>query len=262
MDQEIAMRVHDRTYVPVFINEAGPFWLLLDTGCVGSFITRRVAEMLALEVGEDGNTCLRTFAIGSARCHQLRFGVSDDPSDVRLPGPPFDGFLGNAFIYYVRHEYEVTIDYPRETVAFRSVEQAGKQNDERRPSNSITVPITLENHFAIVPAHINGEGPYRFLLDTGASRCVVSPQVAHALSLAKGEPCQAKGTVGSWEAYRSRISELSVGNAACKDLEVIVLDCSDISGYVHDRLDGLIGHDFVRHFSVTLGYRNEVVLFR
>jgi hypothetical protein len=49
-NQEVKIRIQGRPYVPVFINDLGPFWLLLDTGCIGWRVKTRVTQRLALEV--------------------------------------------------------------------------------------------------------------------------------------------------------------------------------------------------------------------
>ncbi|MCK5733782.1 MAG: aspartyl protease family protein [Candidatus Latescibacteria bacterium] len=261
-DQEVGIRVYGRPYVPAFINGIGPFWLLFDTGCIGCRITPQVAQKLDLEVGEDEVTCLRTFNIGSTRWNDVKFGVSDESSVVDLIGREIDGFLGNGFIYYVRTQFYVAVNYPRRTIAFRKTSGGSKPSfhaGKSHPARGSLVPVKLENYYPIVPVHIDGEGSYRFLLDTGASRCIVSPEVAQSLRLSKGEACKARGAIDVIDAYRSSVSRLSVGSARCEDLQVSVMDCSHVGSYVHDRVDGYIGTNFLEHFVMTLNYRDQTL---
>ena len=130
---------------------------------------------------------------------------------------------------------------------------------EGHSAGGLLVPLKLENYYTIVPVHVDREGPYRFLLDTGALRCIVSPDVAQSLRLPKGEPCKARGSVDSIDAYRSCVSRLSVGSVCCEDLQVTVMDCTHVSGYVHDRVDGYIGTNFLEHFVMTLNYRDQTL---
>jgi predicted aspartyl protease len=169
MGTGVTIRVHDKPYVPAFINGRGPVWFLLDTGCLGCFLSRRAADGLALEVDANGATFLAEIRIGSGLWRNVRFGVQDDPALFGLPGPPFDGFLGNGFIEFFRDECKVTIDYPAETGEFRRPGEKPSVGQVRHGTAGI--PLSLENHYTIVPAGLNGHGPFRFVLDTGAACC-------------------------------------------------------------------------------------------
>src|SRR5882724_407098 len=46
-----------------------------------------------------------------------------------------------------------------------------------------------------VPVHIDGKGPYRFIVDTGADRTVVATEVGMELGLARGEKVLLDGVV-------------------------------------------------------------------
>lgn len=262
---EVEIRIDGVLYVPAFINEAGPFWLLLDTGCTGCSVTPEVARRAGMEVRDGGVAYLRRLTIGSVSWNDIMFGVSDERAVTGLLGHQVDGFLGNGFLHHVREQFELEIDYPRRSLAFREIAPQPEPifaDIERCPQAASCVPVQLENWYTIVPVHVNGQGPYRFLLDTGAGTCVVSPQVAQWFSLPEGDWVKAKGVVRSLEAYRSFVSRLSVGRATCENLEVLVMDCSEVSGYVRDRVDGYVGNAFLQHFAVTLNYRDKRILLR
>ncbi len=55
MEGGVAIRVENRPYVPAYINGAGPFWLVLDTGSAGSFVGRGVAGSLGLRRTRTGS---------------------------------------------------------------------------------------------------------------------------------------------------------------------------------------------------------------
>jgi predicted aspartyl protease len=242
------IEIDGRPFVPVRINGTGPFWLLLDTGCIGCRVNTRVAERLGLPVDQSGATSLDTLAIGSAQWEDVGFGVADDPVVAELLGRNFDGFLGNGFLWYVREAFELTIDYPRESLAF-TPRGAG----DRRGSAE-GVEISIENYYAVIPVRINGQGPYRFVLDTGAASCFVSLAVASELGLPEGETVTARGPDTVLDATRSRVSVLRVGAAMAHDMDVLVTNCSDVSGYVGGRVEGYLGTSFLRGYALTLNY--------
>ncbi len=252
-------RLCGRPYVPVHINGKGPFWLLFDTGCTGCRITPQVANQLGLVVAEDDTTCLPEISIGSARWENVRFGVYDESPTAELLKQDFDGFLGNGFLYYVREQYSLVMNYPKRTISFRLRTQlkAAYQSEETPGWRPAPVAITLENYYTIVPVHIQGQGPYRFLLDTGASYSIVSREIAQAFDLPKGEPHSARGPSGAIDAYGSCVATLSVGDAGLSNLPVSVMDCTQVSGYVYDWVDGYLGTNFLEHFEITLDYCSQ-----
>ena len=249
--------VEGRPYVPVFINESGPFWLLFDTGCVGCSVTPKVAERLGLDVDEEGITCLGVLSIGLGCWENVKFGVSDESPVAELVGREFDGFFGNGFLYYVRETHDLLIDYPGQRLAF--VQRQARPGGW--PEGDI-VQISIQNYYTMVPVRVNDEGPYRFMLDTGASCCIVSPLLAQRLGLPRREPAIARGAVDAVEGYRSVVRRLSLGSAALDDVEVVVMDCSRVSGYVGDRVDGYLGTSFLQHFAIMLSYRDGVMSAR
>lgn len=251
---EASIVIDGRPYIPVHINEAGPFWLLLDTGFVGCSVTPKVAERLGLKVDEQGVACLRALAIGGEHWENVKFGVWDEPSIASMLGREFDGFLGNGFLFYVRDTHDLVIDYPGQSLAF--LERQARRDS---PPAGGAVLIDIRNYYTTVPVRVNDEGPYQFLLDTGASACIVSPLLAQRLGLPRGEPATARGPVDAVEGYRSVVKKLCVGNAALDDAEVIVMDCSRQSGYVGERVDGVLGTTFLAHFAVMLNYRDGIM---
>lgn len=260
-NQEVNFRLDSRPFVPTLINGKGPFWLLLDTGCIGCRITPQIAETLGTKADKDGIICLQTIEIGSAKWENIRFGVGDESAAKRFLRRDFDGFLGNGFLYYVREQSYMVLDYLRQTIAFRKIRDTSNQNLQKCSENFSVVPISLENYYTIVPVHVNGKGPYRFLLDTGAGCCIVSDILAESLNLPKGNVCQATGPEVSIDAYDSSVSKLSVGSVSLENLGVMVMNCSHVTGYVHDRIDGYIGTNFLQHFVITLKYRDRTPTF-
>ncbi len=251
---DVPIQIHNRPFVPATINGLGPFMLLLDTGCIGWRMTTAAARRLGLHPDDDGGVCLQTLAIGSARWRDVRFGVGDDPAVTRLVGRAFDGFLGNGFLLHVRDAFSLTIHYPKQTLAF-----VPRQPPAHKPERESHVNLSIENRYTIVPVRVNGEGPYRFLLDTGASTCIVAQRLAAELGLPQGAAATAKGAADALPVFRSSASQLSVGAAARRDLDVLLMDCTHVSDYVHEPIDGYLGTNFLKHFTITLDYADQTL---
>ena len=110
----------------------------------------------------------------------------------------------------------------------------------------------------IVPVHINGAGPFDFVLDTGATMTCVDASLTTRLAL-EPEP----GSLGfGLDANRPgqvqliRIDSLRLGNAIASDLQGCVLDLSHIQQAGLD-VHGLLGLNFLKEFRVTIDFSQE-----
>ena len=112
----------------------------------------------------------------------------------------------------------------------------------------------------VVPVHLNGQGPYNFILDTGATLTCVADSTAAQLELPERRAPGAVG-VGVGGAGRLRLAtvdSLRLGEARAFDLPVCVLDLSQTS-LLGTRIDGLLGLNVLRSFRVTLDFERTVV---
>jgi predicted aspartyl protease len=112
----------------------------------------------------------------------------------------------------------------------------------------------------VVPVHINGQGPFDLVLDTGATFTCVTHEVAEQLAL----PDQ-PGTVGFGAGVQSagrvriiRFDSVRVGAAAAHDMSGCVLDLTSLE-LIGTSVDGLLGLNFLRAFDVRLDFVRNVV---
>jgi len=91
----------------------------------------------------------------------------------------------------------------------------------------------------IAPVTINGEGPYRLILDTGANRTVLAPHVAADLGLsAEAGEAPLLGVAGVGQAQTVQIDHLDAGAFERRDVRAAI-----VSGYMLADADGIIGMD-------------------
>ena len=112
----------------------------------------------------------------------------------------------------------------------------------------------------IVPVHVNGEGPFDFVLDTGATLTCVDAALMDSLGL-EAEP----GRLGrGMDATRLgnvqliHIDSLRVGSAHASDIGGCVLDLAHIQDAGLD-VHGLLGLNFLKEFRVTLDFERQVL---
>ena len=107
----------------------------------------------------------------------------------------------------------------------------------------------------LVLARIGGTGPLTLLLDTGADRTIVAPQALGRLGIStlNAPRAEIKGVTGLGQGGVVQVASLEVGAARVGPLRIIAHD-ADLG-----RADGLLGRDFLEHFTVTIDARERVV---
>lgn len=100
-----------------------------------------------------------------------------------------------------------------------------------------------------VPVTINGRGPFRFVVDTGANRTVVSSGLAQSLNLPPGPKLRVHGAVASADAGSVKIADLQVGSRHVHNVVAPVLLRADIGAA------GILGVDALRDQRVVLDLR-------
>lgn len=124
-----------------------------------------------------------------------------------------------------------------------------------------TLPYHREQSGRIViPAQVNDQGPYSFAIDTGASISAIFTPAHDTMDppLAITRNIRVQGLVGAGLYPAVRIDEIAVGRARWREVEAVVLPAAGDT-----TIDGLLGLDFLRHYTVVFPQRERVVnLFR
>jgi len=104
-----------------------------------------------------------------------------------------------------------------------------------------------------VDVQINGRGPYRFVVDSGADTSAVGLQIAKSEQLPLGTPVVLNSMTGSDEVDRVKVETLTLGPSTVRNLELPVLRESDIGG------DGLIGIDALSQQRLMLDFERRLI---
>ena len=107
----------------------------------------------------------------------------------------------------------------------------------------------------LVSARIGGAGPVTLILDTGADRTMVAPAALSRLGIAliEGLRAEVRGVTGTSQGDVVLVPSLEVGEAKVGPLRIIALD-ADLK-----KADGLLGRDFLEHFTLTIDARERMV---
>lgn len=250
--------------LPAFVNECGPLRFVLDTGnATAPFIlSRNVAERLRLEarasgefpapsvVGNEPTELLATTAdsvsVGPFRENEIRIGVSKAIDQLsRAIGNEIDGNVGYPFLKHLR----ITIDYRRNTLS------VSRSQRDREDPRAFDFDLGSPKPLILISTKVNGKGPYRFAVDTGAGSTIVSKEIARDLSLSQGARIPIQGAGGPAAGFLTELSSLEFGNVSLRDVTAVAADVfASLRKPVGGELDGIIGHNVMRQFSVTIDY--------
>lgn len=108
----------------------------------------------------------------------------------------------------------------------------------------------------IAPVMIDGKGPFRFLVDTGADGSMLSARLAHRLGLvpAQGAGEQVEGTTGNENMPWVTVTQLRVGKIVKSDMRMPISQSPVLAG-----LDGILGLAGFGPVQVAVDFRNNKV---
>lgn len=104
-----------------------------------------------------------------------------------------------------------------------------------------------------VEVMVDGTGPYRFVVDSGADTSVVGRDIAQALQLPPAPPAMLNSMTDSSIVQRALVDELQIGQAVFRGLELPVLEEFDIGA------QGMIGLDALVDQRLMLDFDERVI---
>jgi hypothetical protein len=109
----------------------------------------------------------------------------------------------------------------------------------------VTVPLLTSNNRPVVDTLIDGKGPYRFAVETGAHFVGITPRVSSEIGLVRVGGDDSDSLV--------HIAAIAIGDARFKDLTAVALKFSDPT------IDGILGLNVFDGVLLTLDPAREVV---
>jgi predicted aspartyl protease len=250
--------------VSVNRSEAGEF--ILDTGAGTTLLTTQMAARAGVRAtgtkegaGAAGRIVVQTghadsLMVGEVTLRDVPVAITDEVERIGAAiGASVQGTLGYAFL----QRFRVAIDYRRCRMQFDTStpgsDPAGVQFRLAHPAK----PLIL------VSARANGKGPYQFAIDTGASTTVISPDLARKLGVLGVPVPRMTGGGGTVQASAGAIDSLTIGDARCEGVAVVIADFLDpLAKAIGTELDGIVGYNFLREFLVSINYPSSVLTLK
>jgi hypothetical protein len=106
----------------------------------------------------------------------------------------------------------------------------------------------------VVPVHVDGAGPFKFIVDTGSSHSTVSDTLAARLALRAVAKAEIMSAAGQIMRPVVRLGRTTAGEASRDGIQASVLPSADLQALGRG-VDGILGQDFLSAFDYTLDYR-------
>ena len=129
----------------------------------------------------------------------------------------------------------------------------------------IDVPARVVGHLLVVETQWDKAGPWRFLIDTGSSTTLVSPEFADrygtseaALQVPYVRVRGADGNMTMLPAVTIRRIELK--DARFERVQSLIYDCTELSAHLGLKIDGVLGFPLFRDTILTLDYPQSRII--
>ena len=252
--------VKDKVLVRVQVNGQGPVDFVLDTGAEQTVVSRDLARrrgvvpityMQSAGVGDVGLRSLQIGRIDSLQVGDLKVRnvpcLIKNPPLGEVPGREPDSFSPIALGLSMR------IDYVRkQLVMARALPDA---------EYAIELPLRL-NRLATVRGMVNGQ-PVTFVVDTGGVVLSISQATAGQvadLTAYRRIPLKVYGTSG-WDkdAFLLPNVDLAFESIRLSRIPVVVLNLRAPSTLLGFELGGIVGHNFLSRYRVSIDLARSVV---
>jgi predicted aspartyl protease len=232
-------------------NHRGRF--LLDTGASTSMVSPATVQQLQLQ-GTPVPQDRLGLAVAGDNCPNLKASLYKLPQ-LSMQGVRIQGLSTLKFNSTVIPE-ELTGVLGMDVLKFFDLQLQPQQPSlHLRPATTLptewqthAVPLQEKLGVMLAQVEVNGQGPFTFLLDTGADSTFISPNVAHQANLdtVRGQPIQIRGFCGLEEAQTAQLTSVKLQTHQQANLDAIILSSSSILSVLG--VDGILGQNFLNQY--------------
>jgi predicted aspartyl protease len=113
----------------------------------------------------------------------------------------------------------------------------------------------------LLPVRVNDQGPFDFILDTGAGTSLLSSELAQRLGVEIVASKEGQTAGGKVAIKLGRVASLAAGRAELKNVDVGIVDLTPIGRAVGAKVDGDLGYNFLKHHRITIDYHSGEITF-
>ncbi len=118
------------------------------------------------------------------------------------------------------------------------------------------VPIAMHGPLTVVNVQLNGQGPFRMIIDTGASSCSMTPRVAGLLRLSAEYPVLNATPNGKHLTQGTRSVEVELGTQVARNVAFLWQESRSLTE-AGVEVDGVLGQSLLSRFDYLLDYKSQ-----
>ncbi len=123
---------------------------------------------------------------------------------------------------------------------------------------------SLVSNFLVIETQWDKHGPYHFIIDTGSTATIVTPDLAKRYGgRRRGSPTPVRVLASSGkirELAPVTLKHIELGKASFEGVQALVYDLDDLSNHLGVRIDGILGFPLFRETLLTLDYLHAQVV--
>jgi hypothetical protein len=119
--------------------------------------------------------------------------------------------------------------------------------------------ITIEDGMVLIDVIINGNGPFRMVVDTGAASCVLKPEAAKKAGLTYDHRTVLATLKGESVVLAASDNIVQIGERSESHVEVIVTEIPQFRA-LHSRADGVLGQSYLARTPFLIDYAHKRML--
>jgi hypothetical protein len=133
-------------------------------------------------------------------------------------------------------------------------------------SKPAAVPAHLIGNALVVETKWDSYGPYRFLIDTGSSSTLLTPELVRRYAARDAPPpaipeVPVRSASGASKVLTAAtVERLQLGAVRFERVPVLIYDCADLSDQLGVKIDGILGFPLFRETILTLDYPHERIV--
>ena len=130
-------------------------------------------------------------------------------------------------------------------------------------TSSTTLPAQVISNFFVVESKFADGKSYRFIIDTGSTATLVTPDLAKRFALKERRSAPRRqvhvrsANGGEIDLEAVTLRQINLGAAKFEDVPALIFDFTDLSGHLGQPIDGIIGFPVFRDTLLTLDYPGQ-----
>ena len=254
--------------IPVYVNGKGPYNFTLDTGAQKTTISSVLIEEVGLETEElleEKYRVLKEKRSLKLSKANLKIGNEElNEEEVWVMNLAFDkgpscndekhltlGVIG----YSTLKNYCISINYRTQIL---QLERSSKELKNINQEKMNKFEYIEDTHIIGVPVLINDEGPFLFVLDTGAGGTTITKNLAEKLRLPLNDQAvRAVGIYGSQDAQLTTIKKISVSSKTFENVFTVIIDESLAGPRGKLIQNGILGYTIFKNKELIIDYPNK-----